>query len=59
MNAMATEDAKQNISEAHTLLASLRDRLLKTEQRHPELEDAIQRLESALNALTVQTGGML
>ena len=59
MYAMATEDAKQNISEAHTLLASLRDRLLKTEQRHPELEDAIQRLESALNALTVQTGGML
>ena len=56
---MATDDAKQQISEAHSLLASLRERLLKAEESHPELEAAIERLESALNALTFQTGGML
>jgi hypothetical protein len=33
--------------------------LAQTEQRHPELEESISKLEAALNLLTVQTGGML
>ncbi|MBV9669918.1 MAG: hypothetical protein JOZ43_03090 [Acidobacteriales bacterium] len=56
---MESPEAKRNIAEAHTLLAGLRERLLQVEQQHPELEQAIERLEAALSALTVQTGGML
>jgi predicted translin family RNA/ssDNA-binding protein len=47
--------ATQHLKEAHTLLQSLRERL----DRHPELEQAIEKLEEALNLLTVKTGGML
>ena len=51
--------ASQHIAGAHGLLQSLRDRLSSAEQRHPELEESIARLETALNLLNVQTGGML
>jgi predicted nucleic acid-binding Zn-ribbon protein len=54
----ATE-ASQQVASAHGLLQSLRARLAQTEQRHPELEESISKLEAALNLLTVQTGGML
>jgi hypothetical protein len=47
--------AVQQVKEAHTLLQTLRERL----DRHPELEQAIEKLEEALNLLTVKTGGML
>ncbi len=47
--------AAQQVKEAHTLLQTLRERL----DRHPELEQAIEKLEEALNLLTVNTGGML
>jgi hypothetical protein len=50
-----TQDAAKQVAEAHSLLVSLRDRL----DKHPELEDAIRRLELALEQLTLQTGGML
>ena len=47
--------AAQHLEEAHHLLDSLRKRL----DKHPELEEAILKIETALNMLTVSTGGML
>jgi hypothetical protein len=47
--------AIQHIAEAHSILKRLRDRL----DKHPELEQAIEELELALNKLTLRTGGML
>lgn len=48
-------EAAQHVAEAHQLLKALRQRL----DQHPELEEAIRKLESALNILTVKTAGML
>jgi hypothetical protein len=48
-------EAAQHVVEAHHLLSKLRDKL----EKHPELEEAIERLEMALSALTVKTGAML
>jgi hypothetical protein len=50
-----TQDVAKQVAEAHSLLLTLRERL----DKHPELEDAIRRLEIALEKLTLQTGGML
>jgi hypothetical protein len=47
--------AAQHLAEAHQLLDGLRKRL----DKHPELEEAILKIETALNILTVSTGGML
>lgn len=47
--------AAQHIVEAHGLLERLRQKLGK----HPELEQALEELEMALNKLTIKTGGML
>jgi predicted translin family RNA/ssDNA-binding protein len=47
--------AAQHLAEAHQLLDSLRKRL----DKHPELEEAVLKIETALNMLTVSTGGML
>ena len=47
--------AAQHLQEAHQLLDRLRKRL----DQHPELEEAILKIETALNMLTVSTGGML
>jgi hypothetical protein len=47
--------AAQNVAEAHRLLDSLRQEL----QEHPKLEEAIVKLELALESLTLNTGGML
>jgi hypothetical protein len=47
--------ATQHLEEAHRLLNELRKRL----DTHPELEEAILKIETALNILTVSTGGML
>jgi hypothetical protein len=49
------EQATAHIAEAHRLLTTLRDRL----DRHPELEQAIEKLEMALNTLTLKSGGLL
>jgi hypothetical protein len=49
------KQAAEHIAEAHELLDQLRGKLGK----HPELEEAIQKLELALSALTLQTGGLL
>ena len=47
--------AVQHVAEAHSLLKRLSERL----DKHPELEQAIEKLELALNDLTLRTGGML
>jgi hypothetical protein len=46
--------AAEHVSRAHELLTALRARI----GEHPELAEAIRKLESALNILTVKTGGM-
>jgi hypothetical protein len=45
----------EHLSGAHQLLNSLRRRI----GEHPELAEAITKLETALSMLTVKTGGML
>jgi hypothetical protein len=47
--------ALDHVSSAHELLQTLRKRI----GEHPELAEAIRKLETALNILTVNTGGML
>jgi hypothetical protein len=47
--------AAQNVAEARRLLDSLREEL----EEHPKLEEAIVKLEIALESLTLKTGGML
>jgi hypothetical protein len=49
------DEAVQHVADAHHLLKTLRERL----GTHPELDEAIERLEMALNTLTIKTGGML
>jgi hypothetical protein len=53
-----TEQAVQHIAGAHQQLKTLRDRL-GVLNSHPELEEALTKLEMALSALAVNTGGML
>jgi hypothetical protein len=45
----------ENVAGAHSLLKSLQERI----GSHPELGEAITKLEMALNSLTLKTGGML
>jgi len=45
----------EHVAAAHRLLQALREKV----GEHPELGEAITRLEMALNILAVQTGGML
>ena len=47
--------AAEHVSGAHELLQNLRKRI----GEHPELAEAITKLETALSLLTVKTGGML
>ena len=54
-SAQLNRDAAQHVSDARQLLQSLRQRL----DQHPELEEAILKLEMALDALTLHSGGML
>jgi hypothetical protein len=48
-------DAAEHVAEAHRILNGLRQQL----DRHPDLEEAIAKLEMALSILTTKTGGML
>jgi hypothetical protein len=52
---VSTSNPAENIADAKELLKSLRGKL----GEHPELEQAILKLELALSALTLQTGGLL
>jgi hypothetical protein len=45
----------ENVAQARQLLQTLQEQLGK----HPVLEEAIEKLELALSALTLQTGGLL
>jgi hypothetical protein len=47
--------AVAQVAEAHSLLTALRKEL----DQHPELEEAIRKLEMALSVLTLESGGML
>ena len=47
--------AAEHVAEAHRLLSGLRQQL----DQHPDLEEAIAKLEAALNILTIKSGGML
>ena len=49
------EAAVHHLSEAHGILDSLRAEI----DRHPKLEEAIVKLELALENLTIKSGGML
>ena len=49
------EQAIQNVAEANRILHGLREEL----DQHPKLEEAIVKLEMALENLTLKTGGML
>jgi hypothetical protein len=46
--------AAEHVTRAHELLTTLRKRI----GEHPELAEAITKLETALSVLTVKTGGM-
>jgi hypothetical protein len=47
--------AAEQVADAHQLLKTLQERM----GQHPELDEAITKLELALSALTLQTGGLL
>ena len=47
--------ATEHLSSAHELLTALQKRI----GEHPELAEAILKVETALNILTMKTGGML
>jgi hypothetical protein len=51
----ARAKATQELAGARHLLKSLREKV----GTHPELEEAIEKVEMALNHLTLNTGGML
>jgi hypothetical protein len=50
-----TAPVAEHVSNAHELLQALRKRI----GEHPELAEAIVKLETALSILTVKTAGML
>ena len=50
-----TEQATYELAGARHLMKLLREKI----GTHPELEEAIQKLEVALSLLTLKTGGML
>jgi hypothetical protein len=48
-------EAADHVADAHKLLQGLQEQIGK----HPALDEAITKLELALSALTLQTGGLL
>jgi hypothetical protein len=52
---VAPHPAAEHVAGAHTLLKTLQDKVAE----HPEIGQAIHKLEEALAILEVQTGGML
>jgi hypothetical protein len=48
-------EAAEHVASAHKILKELQQKL----GAHPELGEAITRLEMALNSLAIQTGGFL
>lgn len=54
-SAESKKQAAEHVADAHRLLEGLQRQL----GQHPELDEAIAKLELALSALTLQTGGLL
>ncbi|HLX83632.1 MAG TPA: hypothetical protein VKR59_07030 [Terriglobales bacterium] len=50
-----SNEAAEHVASAHKLLKQLQQRV----GAHPELGEAITKLEMALNSLALQTGGLL
>jgi hypothetical protein len=50
-------EAAKHVADARHLLTALRHRI--GPHSHPELEEALTKLEVALSILTIKTGGML
>jgi hypothetical protein len=48
-------NAAEHVADAHQILKTMREKM----GQHPELDEAITKLELALSALTLQTGGLL
>lgn len=48
-------NAAEHVADAHQILKALQTKI----GQHPELDEAIMKLELALSALTLQTGGLL
>jgi phosphoglycerate-specific signal transduction histidine kinase len=48
-------NAEAHIKNAHQILKALQEKI----GQHPEISDAITKLEMALNDLAIQTGGVL
>lgn len=53
----AQPEPAQHVAHAHQLLKGLSEKFGM--EKHPELQEAITKLELALNQLTLNTGGML
>ena len=51
----SAQAAAEHVANAHQILKALQQKIGK----HPELGEAITKLEMALNVLAVKTGGML
>jgi hypothetical protein len=56
-NSIQPSEPAQHVAHAHQLLKSLSEKFGL--EKHPELQEAITKLELALNQLTLNTGGML
>ena len=54
-NSNSEQNAVEHVVEAHRILNGLRQQL----DKHPDLDEAIAKLEMALSVLTTKTGGML
>ncbi|HLB91156.1 MAG TPA: hypothetical protein VJK27_02390 [Terriglobales bacterium] len=62
MSAPSQPNSNQNPTQAAEHVASAHKLLTELQQRvgsHPELGEAITKLEMALNSLAIQTGGLL
>ena len=57
INPTQAGEPAQHVAHAHQLLKSLSEKFGL--EKHPELQEAITKLELALNQLTIDTGGML
>jgi hypothetical protein len=63
MDAQRKSDPEQDSAQAATHIAGAQQILKTLEEKigkkHPEIEEAITKLEMALNVLAIKTGGML
>jgi predicted translin family RNA/ssDNA-binding protein len=62
MEAQRERNPEQNANEAETHIKSAHQILKKLKEKigvHPEIGEAITKLEMALNVLAIKTGGML